>query len=68
MTQHGRREPRADRERAARERRIAELRRRIEALEALDESAFGRFTEWDWVVCILISVIGPVAALWWAHG
>jgi hypothetical protein len=45
--------------------RVQELLRRIEELEALPESAFGRFTRWDWLCCALISLVLPAAALLW---
>ena len=45
--------------------RARELRRRIEALEALPESAFGRFTRWDWLACAALALILPAAALLW---
>src|SRR5262245_11484106 len=45
--------------------RVLELLRRIEALEALPESAFGRFTRWDWLACTLLALILPGAVLLW---
>ncbi len=45
--------------------RARELLRRIEALEALPESAFGRFTRWDWLACTVLALILPAAALFW---
>ena len=44
---------------------IAELERRIELLERLDESIPGHFTRWDWVICVLGALILPCLALWW---
>ena len=45
--------------------RVLELLRRIEELEALPESAFGRFTRWDWIACVLLTLALPTAALLW---
>jgi hypothetical protein len=45
--------------------RAHELERRIEELEALDESAFGRFTAWDWALCIVFALVLPHLAAWW---
>jgi hypothetical protein len=45
--------------------RALELARRIEELEALDDSAFGGFTSWDWLACTLIALVLPVAAFLW---
>ena len=54
------------RDRVSRDRDIAELERRIELLERLDESIPGNFTRWDWGVCVLGAVIVPCLpfALW----
>ncbi len=52
----------------ARELRVEDLRRRIEELEALDESVFGRFTALDWLLCVVGAVVAPLLALWWASG
>ena len=41
------------RDRVSRDRDIAELERRIELLERLDESIPGNFTRWHWGVCVL---------------
>ena len=47
--------------------RVRELERRIEELEAHDETAFGHFTAWDWTVCIVFGLALPLLALWrWA--
>ena len=48
--------------------RVEEIERRIEALEALDDSALGRFTGWDWLCCVLGGLVAPLAALWWFAG
>ena len=53
---------------AARDLRIEELRGRIEQLEAHDEAAFGRFTRWDWCVCVLLAVAVPAGFVWWFAG
>jgi hypothetical protein len=50
------------------QRRVEELERRIAELEGLDESAFGRFTAWDWGVCVVGALVLPVLALWWFAG
>ena len=47
--------------------RVRELERRIEELEAHDEAAFGRFTVWDWTVCIAFGLALPLLVIWrWA--
>jgi hypothetical protein len=48
--------------------RALELGRRIEELELEAESSFGRFTAWDWLACVVGSLVVPVAALWWFAG
>lgn len=48
--------------------RIAELVRRIEILEGLDEERFGAFTRLDWWICTALSVALPVVLLWWFAG
>jgi hypothetical protein len=50
---------------AARDARARELRHRIDAMEALDDSTFGRFTGWDWLWCTLGALVLPALALWW---
>jgi hypothetical protein len=45
--------------------RLLELVRRIEELEALDESHLGPFTAWDWLACALAALVLPAAVLWW---
>jgi hypothetical protein len=44
---------------------VADLERRIEELENLDESAFGNFTTWDWLLCIFGALVIPYLALLW---
>ena len=51
-------------EQANRERLVADLERRIDELEALDDSDVGSFTTLDWFFCITGSVVIPVIALW----
>jgi hypothetical protein len=53
---------------ADRERLVEDLERRIEALEALDDSDIGSFTALDWFFCIAGSVVIPAIALWWFAG
>lgn len=57
-----------DAERADRELLVADLERRIEELEGLDDSEIGRFTALDWFFCITGSVVIPAIALWWFAG
>ncbi len=47
---------------------VKELERRIETLEALDDSALGRFTTVDWVIVVVGSVVIPAVVLWWFAG
>jgi hypothetical protein len=58
----------ASAEQADRERLVEDLERRIEELEALDDSDVGSFTSLDWFFCIGGSVVIPVIALWWLAG
>ncbi len=44
---------------------VADLERRIEELESLDESEFGEFTRVDWVLCILGALVLPYALYLW---
>ena len=44
---------------------VAELERRIRELDRLPDSAFGRFTAWDWLLCLLFAVAVPHLILWW---
>ena len=53
---------------ADRELLVADLERRIEQLEGLDDSDIGRFTALDWFFCITGSVVIPAIALWWFAG
>ncbi len=47
---------------------VEELERRIEELEGLDDAAIGSFTGWDWLVCVIGSLVLPAIALWWFAG
>ncbi len=47
---------------------VEELERRIEELEGLDDTAIGSFTGWDWLVCVIGSLVLPAIALWWFAG
>ncbi len=49
-------------EQTNREQLVADLERR---LEALDDSDVGSFTRLDWFFCITGSIVIPVIALWW---
>ncbi len=53
-------------EQADRERLVADLERRIEEIEVLDDSDIGAFTSLDWFFCITGSIVIPALALWWA--
>jgi len=65
MAQPSRIEPARADEAAETNPRVLELLRRIEELEALQESALGRFTRWDWLACVLVALVLPAAALLW---
>lgn len=47
---------------------VEELERRIEELEGLDDAAIGSFTGWDWLVCVIGSLVLPAIAMWWFAG
>ncbi len=53
-------------EQADRERLVADLERRLDELQALDDSDVGSFTTLDWFFCITVSIVIPVIALWFA--
>lgn len=40
-----------------------ELRKRIDTLDSMEESAFGAFTRLDWVILIVIALVLPTLAL-----
>ena len=46
-------------------RRVRELERRIEELEAQDEAAFGHFTAWDWALLTVFCFVLPMLGFWW---
>lgn len=48
----------------SRDPRVRELLRRIEALESQDESAFGSFNRWDWILCVTGCVVLPLLLIW----
>ena len=45
-----------------------DLEKRIEAINALGDADLGRFTKWDWVLCIAGAVVIPAILLWWFAG
>ncbi len=47
---------------------LEELERRIEEVEGLDDAAIGSFTGWDWLVCVIGSLVLPAIAMWWFAG
>ncbi len=47
---------------------VEELERRIEELEALGDAEIGHFTGWDWLVCVIGSLVVPGIAMWWFAG
>lgn len=53
------------REQASRALLVEELERRIVEIEALDDSQIGRFTGWDWAICVAGAVLAPALAMWW---
>ncbi len=58
-------DPTAAREQNPRELLVEELERRIEKIEAQGDDAIGRFTGWDWLLCVLGAVVVPALAMWW---
>ena len=44
----------------------AELERRLEIFETIDDDEFGRFTRVDWVICTLGFFVLPILVAWWA--
>lgn len=47
---------------------VDELEQRIEEIESLDDAIIGRFTGWDWLACVIGSLVVPAIALWWFAG
>ncbi len=47
---------------------VDELEHRIEEIEGLDDAAIGSFTGWDWLVCVIGSLVLPAIAMWWFAG
>jgi hypothetical protein len=47
---------------------VRELERRIDELEAADDDTVGRFSGWDWLLCVLGGLVGPALAMWWFAG
>ncbi len=47
---------------------VDELEGRIEEIESLDDSVIGSFTGWDWLVCVIGSLVLPAIAMWWFAG
>jgi len=60
--------PEARDESEARRALVEELERRIEELEGLDDDAIGSFTGWDWLLCVIGSLLLPAVAIWWFAG
>ena len=56
--------PEAREESEARGALVEELERRIEEIEALDDTAIGSFTPWDWLLCVIGALVLPVVAIW----
>ena len=44
---------------------VAELERRIETIQDLDDASFGVFTRLDWILCALLFLALPHVLLWW---
>jgi len=51
---------------AEREFLVEELKRRIEFIESTDDAIFGRFSAFDWLVCVLGSFALPAIIAFWA--
>jgi len=47
---------------------VEELERRIEEIEGFDDGSIGSFTGWDWILCLIGSLVLPAVALWWFAG
>ena len=57
--------PGAREESEARRALVEELECRIEEIEALDDTVIGSFNAWDWLLCVIGSLVLPVIAIWW---
>ena len=68
MSQNASSEGPASGGRSERERLVADLERRIDELEALDDGALGTFTSLDWLLCVAGCIVLPALALWWFAG
>jgi hypothetical protein len=55
-----------DRESTGPESVVRELERRLDALQAAEDSTFGRFTPLDWAICVAGFVALPLLLFWWA--
>ena len=55
MSQHPPTDPTASLDQTAQELRV----------EDLDSPSLGPFTTWDWIACLLGSLVIPVVVLWW---
>lgn len=44
----------------------AELERRFEIFERIDDDEFGRFTGVDWAICTVAFFVLPILIAWWA--
>ena len=65
MSQHSPTDSTTSLDQTAQELRVEDLERRIVELEAIDSASLGSFTIWDWIACLLGSLIIPIVALWW---
>jgi hypothetical protein len=61
-------DPASGREQTSRAFLVEDLERRIVEIEALDDSEIGRFTGWDWAICVVGAVVAPAFAMWWFAG
>ena len=43
---------------------VADLERRIDAMQNMGDAELGRFTRVDWTVLILISIVIPAIVIW----
>ena len=43
---------------------VADLERRIDAMQNMGDAELGTFTRVDWIVLILISIVIPAIVLW----